>query len=387
VIVLLSTTYLVRAKLKTNGFKEGYNGNQEVRYQRSIKMKDGKTYHFNTCPCGIADVLERKKREVKLDDLGDLKVSGYRGFNARRFQRRQEMNGKLFETSEVVVNGLSAASGSIPWQVHIEDMNNANICGGAVLNLFYILSAAHCTTSFRKSTGSKTFPNNILVLIRNPKQCDPSVPLAPFFTRTITEVHDHPRYGKKRDRAGKEQVIYDFTILRTDKPMIPFTSALKPVCLPPIEYWTRRKRIPTGTKVKFSGYGRTERESIKNKDQTSCKLLYNWGRILKPTNPRCARVSSFPKVQICAAGHHNDATSDTCSGDSGSPLTGNLNKDPYTQFLIGVVSYGTSYCGREDASGVYSRVSSVLPWIVKIVKDGECKSFQMYNADIFKDYK
>ncbi len=34
----------------------------------------------------------------------------------------------------VVVNGVQTVAGEAPWQALIENMNNAEICGGAVIN-------------------------------------------------------------------------------------------------------------------------------------------------------------------------------------------------------------------------------------------------------------
>ena len=70
--------------------------------------------------------------------------------------------------------------------------------------------------------------------------------------------------------------------------------------------------------------------------------------------------SEITNVMMCAA----DSGKDSCQGDSGGPLVyyqGNAN---YVQ--TGIVSFGKG-CALPNYPGVYSRVSSVMPWIQVLV--------------------
>lgn len=42
----------------------------------------------------------------------------------------------------------------------------------------------------------------------------------------------------------------------------------------------------------------------------------------------------------------------------------NINAVTYF-YLVGIVSYGASKCGTDGIPGVYTRVSSYLPWILE----------------------
>ena len=53
---------------------------------------------------------------------------------------------------------------------------------------------------------------------------------------------------------------------------------------------------------------------------------------------------------------------DSCSGDSGGPVT--YRKTPNSPwFQLGIVSYGSNKCGEKDRPGVYTRIKPFLPWI------------------------
>ncbi|GLH07086.1 Serine protease snake [Gryllus bimaculatus] len=61
---------------------------------------------------------------------------------------------------------------------------------------------------------------------------------------------------------------------------------------------------------------------------------------------------------------------DTCQGDSGGPIqiTGPENKCVY--HVVGVTSFGKG-CALKNSPGVYTRVSSYVPWIESVVWPNE----------------
>lgn len=66
--------------------------------------------------------------------------------------------------------------------------------------------------------------------------------------------------------------------------------------------------------------------------------------------------------QVCAGG---EVGKDSCGGDSGGPLMLPKSIDgPPRYFLIGVVSYGDTYCGDSATAGIYTKVSEYLDWIM-----------------------
>ena len=70
-----------------------------------------------------------------------------------------------------VVNGKPVEDGKAPWHAILEDLNCATLCGGSIVNIKFILTAAHCIDSFKKHprtacpgkyhNGGPLYPSNI----------------------------------------------------------------------------------------------------------------------------------------------------------------------------------------------------------------------------------
>lgn len=77
---------------------------------------------------------------------------------------------------------------------------------------------------------------------------------------------------------------------------------------------------------------------------------------------RAGRIIS--DSQLCAGGLSGQ---DSCKGDSGGPLMGQVNV--YNNWMaLGVVSYGPSPCGTSGWPGVYTRVTAYIDWILSTIR-------------------
>eukprot|EP00090_Calanus_glacialis_P033644 TRINITY_DN55945_c0_g1_i1.p1 TRINITY_DN55945_c0_g1~~TRINITY_DN55945_c0_g1_i1.p1 ORF type:complete len:120 (+),score=32.97 TRINITY_DN55945_c0_g1_i1:2-361(+) len=85
-------------------------------------------------------------------------------------------------------------------------------------------------------------------------------------------------------------------------------------------------------------------------------------RVKTMKNAECGRSygpGSITTSMLCAAEDGKDA----CQGDSGGPLVVREGNKKYVQ--IGLVSWGAG-CARREYPGVYTRITKVHSWIMKI---------------------
>lgn len=116
-----------------------------------------------------------------------------------------------------------------------------------------------------------------------------------------------------------------------------------------------RSTPPPGEKANVSGWG-----NIIEGGRGSDELLHaNLPLIDTATcNDAASYQGKITDRMLCAG--ERDKGRDACQGDSGGPLV--VRNGAAAPTLIGVVSWGEG-CARKDKYGVYTKVSSVAPWI------------------------
>ncbi|XP_053673750.1 proclotting enzyme [Anopheles nili] len=241
--------------------------------------------------------------------------------------------------TERIVGGHNADPNEWPWIAALFN-NGRQFCGGSLIDNIHILTAAHCVAHMSSYDVARL-----------------SVKLGDHNIRSNTEVQHVERRVKRlvRHRGFDSRTLYnDVAVLSMDQP-VSFTNQVRPICLPAADS-TRAYNGLTATVV---GWGSLR----ENGPQPAILQEVNlpiW------TNSEC-RVKYGPAApggiidtMLCAG----QAAKDSCSGDSGGPLM--VNDGKWTQ--VGVVSWGIG-CGKGQYPGVYTRVTSFLPWIKKNIID------------------
>ncbi|KAI5093953.1 ovochymase-1 precursor, partial [Silurus meridionalis] len=226
-----------------------------------------------------------------------------------------------------VVGGREAWPHSWPWQVLLT-FANIPACGGAVLDQYWIVSAAHCFRRYSQESywAAKVGKHD---LTNDTESCQQTAKVAKIIT--------HVNYNS----VTKEN---DIALLKLQTPLM-FDE-----CVRPIPVWSGDSALVN--KCTVTGWGftsesgpradRLQEANVTILDSNSCIKLY--GGLI---------YSSM----VCAGEMAGGV--DACQGDSGGPLscfTGTRYE------VAGLVSWGVG-CARALKPGVYTRVTLYIQWI------------------------
>ncbi|XP_058447265.1 putative serine protease 29 [Malaya genurostris] len=241
--------------------------------------------------------------------------------------------------TERIVGGHNADPNEWPWIAALFN-NGRQFCGGSLIDNIHILTAAHCVAHMSSWDVARL-----------------SVKLGDHNIRSNTEVTHIERRVKRlvRHRGFDSRTLYnDVAVLTMDQP-VQYTKSVRPICLP----GGGSSRAYNGLTATVIGWG-SLRENGPQPAVLQEVNLPIW------TNGECSRKygaaapGGIIESMLCAG----QAAKDSCSGDSGGPLM--INDGRWTQ--VGVVSWGIG-CGKGQYPGVYTRVTSFMPWITKNSKD------------------
>eukprot|EP00092_Neocalanus_flemingeri_P075460 GFUD01093474.1.p1 GENE.GFUD01093474.1~~GFUD01093474.1.p1 ORF type:complete len:480 (-),score=113.09 GFUD01093474.1:19-1458(-) len=252
-------------------------------------------------------------------------------------------------------------------------------CSGTLINRWYVLTAAHCQgkTAATKISKLRLGEWEVEGYGGGGKPDDPNVQKLPDeqdFDIIEYDVTVHEDYKTVYENSRKN-VVNDIALIKLPRPAT-INNAVQIACLPFItQEFERYLSIAdvvsglVGRNTTVVGWGKTDADQLVSWDgvgsrkQQKLKLPILSKEQCKKKNKQFVHRDS----QICAGG---ELGRDSCRGDSGGGLfihNENEKQKNTPWYLVGIVSFGSRDCGNGGA-GVYTRVSSFIPWIEKNLK-------------------
>lgn len=224
-------------------------------------------------------------------------------------------------------------------------------CGGTLIDRDTVLSAGHCvmdSIDFEDDEGnSYSVPlsaqqaasmYNIYLGFQDISTQDGTIV-------GVSKVIQHPEFSS-------ETLLNDLSIFKLNT-SVELSKTIQIACLPLSAGFPNKFNVTTYA----SGWG-LESENAQNIPS----ILQNV-KLTIYTGPTCNNVDQYPdwNKQICAGDLAGGK--DTCSGDSGSAIYYNSTINNTAKFIaVGITSYGNG-CALKGYAGVYTNISSYLPWI------------------------
>lgn len=184
--------------------------------------------------------------------------------------------------SEKIIGGMPVPIYQHPYQVSLRSYN-FHICGGAIISVNFIVTAAHCT---------EVTPVGAMSI-----RAGSSSPKSGGHIRNIAEIHQHQKFDA-------DTMDYDISILKLSE-SLKFGETVQAIGMPSLNEIT-----PVGTMGVATGYGVLKEGNRKGADQLQ--------KVLIPviSNEDCQRKYAEFKIterMLCTG--YEDGIKDACQGN------------------------------------------------------------------------
>ncbi len=250
------------------------------------------------------------------------------------------------EIQPFIVNGSDASIANYPSFASLfyrtDSVYSPNsFCGATIINANYVLTAAHCVYEDQ---------NTMLYTVIAPQLEDESDFL------TSEQVRAQAFYYRS-DYIDTEAALWpnDIAIIKT-------ASAMNVDDYSSLINTTYDNTYPSYGSFIAVGHG-----YIAGNQQGGTQLLETTLNLVSYANCQAYFGDAISRSQLCFSGEVTDGYQNaTCSGDSGGPV---YWFDGANYHQIGLTSFGTSVCGKEDATvtSVFTELYDYQDWISRVI--------------------
>ncbi|KAI5645904.1 trypsin domain-containing protein [Phthorimaea operculella] len=269
--------------------------------------------------------------------------------------------GNSSATFSRVVGGIDARLGDFPWMALLGYKNKRAagaswLCGGSLVTSKHVLTAAHCI----HGNENKLFVVRLGELDLESED-DGATPVDVLIKKAMY----HEQYNRS-------SVSNDIGIILLERE-VTFTDLIRPICIPT----SRELRANTFENYNpmVAGWGHTKFRGPSASILQVIQLPVVSNDFCKQKFTEYKHITIDNRV-LCAG--YKKGGKDACQGDSGGPLMQPIwNSQDYTTmfYQIGVVSFGKQ-CAEPGWPGVYSRVTTFVPWIEQKILGPNAKHFE-----------
>ncbi|CAH2075317.1 unnamed protein product, partial [Iphiclides podalirius] len=251
------------------------------------------------------------------------RLGRYRGPHGRTRTRMRDMLR--------IIGGRPAPPGKWPWQVAVLNRYKEAFCGGTLISLRWVVTAAHCV---RRRLYVRLGEHDLFVRGHGELEM-----------RVVGAIV-HPHYDP-------DTVVNDVAMLRLPAPARPELGH-GIACLP-----EPQQLLPPHTTCTILGWGK-KRAS----DAHGTRILHE-AQVSTIQQGVCRRSYwqyAITDNMVCAGRGRRDS----CAGDSGGPL---LCRDRNMRYYLqGITSFGDG-CGKRGKYGIYTRTAGYVMWMRDVINN------------------
>lgn len=236
-----------------------------------------------------------------------------------------------------MVDGRTSSIRDFPYQVALEKYSK-QVCGGAIISRYFVLTAAHC---LKKNYHPTTYRVRVGSSLRHRGG-------------TLHRVQSYVIHEEFRESSDYINAENDLALLLLENPILFDITKL------PIAMFDPGQESRPGSRAVVAGWGRLWHRGAIPRQLQSIELV-----VL--SKDECGESyrnrGGFRENEICAAASEHSKHQSMCHGDSGSPLV-------IDGKLAGVVAHGgNDACSTLKYPNVFTEVAFFREWIERKISD------------------